>query len=439
MLVLGIVCTVLTSSRVYEAESGRSHDTAHSVVHSRLMMFQELLDKRMAVGSELKTLIFSRGGDISDIDATVQEIFRYESPMVTDIVLAPAGKVSYVYPADGDKKDLQGRDLFADASLKELALYSRDSQRTFLAFSGAAGNQDTGEELFICSPVYLREEGTGYQNFWGFVLVFCPYNTILDESRINELTADNYHYRLLMHSSYGNSNTVIAESDAQWSDTDSEQYSVEEPGYKFILSATPVNGWYSATFLVMVAVVLMLVTILLAVLVIMLFRLNRSNQLLAELSAKDDLTGLPNRRSFRAIIELNLAQEKPLTIFFLDANHFKEVNDTLGHNSGNLVLKEYAARLNEIFDGRAYRLGGDEFAGYVEETMTAEQIEELIGKVNQILTRPFVCSGKKITLSMATGWAVPEKGKTYDQLMAEADALMYESKERFHRMEKANL
>lgn len=471
ILAAGILASFLTARQVYQVENGRAHDTAQSIVHSRLMMFQQLLDKRMTAGSDLKTLIFSRNGDISDIDATVEEIFRYQSPMVTDIGLAPDGRVTYVYPNDWETAaKMKGVYLFGDSNpaMRDQLIFSRDSQRTVLIFpdtsnssetstAAEAGEADgtgetgqgaeTGDEqesqedrerdLVIYSPVYLREEGTGYENFWGFIILQCPYDAILEEARITELPEDHYRYRLTVHSFYGNATQTLAESSADWSDAEAEQYTVEMPGYEFILSVSPVAGWYSRSFVAAVAAGLLALTMALSALVGILFRLNRSNHLLAELSAKDDLTGLPNRRSFRANIEYQLAQEKPLTIFFLDANHFKEVNDTLGHKAGNIVLQEYAVRLNEIFDGQAYRLGGDEFAGYFQEKLSGEEIEAALNRVDQILDRPFVCRGNSVHLSMAAGWAVPEPGKTYDQLMQEADALMYRNKEAYHQREAA--
>ncbi len=92
--------------------------------------------------------------------------------------------------------------------------------------------------------------------------------------------------------------------------------------------------------------------------------LKRLNKELKDLSTKDFLTNIPNRRKFFEDIYA-FVQEEPYTLIMIDFNDFKTVNDTKGHKYGDIVLKAFATHINELverYQGKSYRLGGDEFA-----------------------------------------------------------------------------
>jgi diguanylate cyclase (GGDEF)-like protein len=137
----------------------------------------------------------------------------------------------------------------------------------------------------------------------------------------------------------------------------------------------------------------------------------------------DDMTGLPNRR--RLIAELDNFSKTEGALLLLDLNEFKPVNDTYGHELGNVLLQQVAARFSRSLPSGAIlaRLGGDEFgvliSGSYEETLEAAQA------LQATVSYPFSVEGHQITIGVAIGY-VYNDGK--GELLERADAAMYEAK-----------
>lgn len=425
---VGIIGLILTAGIAYiicHREAEERHNTAQSIAHSRSIMFQEFLDKRLNLTRTMKALVFNTNGDITYIMPTLSEMYRYNSPAVSSFALAPDGVVSVCYPVD---QNTIGTNLFSNEKYKSQFNFSRDTMNYMLTLTPDK-DPDT---VNLYNPVYLKDTKTGYDEFWGFASTSFPFQTLLDESRISELTKNGYHYRLEMYRTADHGSTVIAQSDNTWHDADAESYTVEETGYKFTLTISPVNGWFSYTTAEWSCAAGIILTLLAMSLAAAGLRIKESNTLLQELSSRDDLTKLLNRRSFEAEISLMSQHKMSYTVFFLDANHFKEVNDTYGHDVGDEVLREYAIRLKDLFDGHIYRLGGDEFGGYVRHIMMDEEREKFLHKIQNSMKKPFNYKGHEITLSISAGWSLSAPGKSYETMLKEADERMYQRKEQYH-------
>jgi len=152
------------------------------------------------------------------------------------------------------------------------------------------------------------------------------------------------------------------------------------------------------------------------------------------LSYYDELTELPNRRLFADRMEQALAlarrEKRPLALLFLDLDRFKMINDSLGHASGDLVLKESASRLTALLrkSDSAARMGGDEFTVLLPEAdvSTAMRVAEKIGVA---LRKPHRLSGQDITLGVSIGIAIfPDDGADARTMLMHADTAMYHAK-----------
>jgi diguanylate cyclase len=149
----------------------------------------------------------------------------------------------------------------------------------------------------------------------------------------------------------------------------------------------------------------------------------------------DSLTGLPNRALFRDRGELALAmaarKQVCSAVMLLDLDRFKEVNDTLGHNSGDLLLQQVAARLKATLrdSDTVARLGGDEFTVLLPEVLDAKSAMAVAGKVAETLQGSFIVSGVTLDLEVSIGVAVfPDHGSDIDNLISRADVAMFVSK-----------
>ncbi|MGX6607708.1 diguanylate cyclase domain-containing protein [Micromonosporaceae bacterium Da 78-11] len=153
-----------------------------------------------------------------------------------------------------------------------------------------------------------------------------------------------------------------------------------------------------------------------------------------EQAVTDALTGLANRSRFRATSQRSLTRGaragRHTAVLVLDMNEFKEVNDVLGHKSGDLVLVEFAELLRRCVPawGLAARLGGDEFAVVLPDLHFPEQAYEVAGRI-AAATAPVLIDGRLITLAAGIGVAVSGPGElTHDELVHRADMAMYRAK-----------
>jgi diguanylate cyclase (GGDEF)-like protein/PAS domain S-box-containing protein len=151
----------------------------------------------------------------------------------------------------------------------------------------------------------------------------------------------------------------------------------------------------------------------------------------------DALTGLPNRALFLDRLGLTFTrrlrrQDQNCGVLFLDLDHFKEVNDTLGHAAGDVLLKAVAERLLGVLrpQDTAARLGGDEFAVLVDNTLSISDMEIVAGRVLREMEREFDVDGRTIHVGASIGAALaaPEHAAP-EMLVRDADFAMYRAKQ----------
>ncbi len=161
----------------------------------------------------------------------------------------------------------------------------------------------------------------------------------------------------------------------------------------------------------------------------------RSEQHVHQLAYYDNLTNLPNRTQFMERASELLARANMtsghLALFFLDIDRFKFVNDTQGHDVGDLLLKTVAQRLQGCL--RAVdivaRLGGDEFIIVLDDIKALEGAAVLAEKINKALTQPFSFVAHEIRVSVSIGIALyPSNGSNIGTLMKRADTAMFRAK-----------
>lgn len=151
----------------------------------------------------------------------------------------------------------------------------------------------------------------------------------------------------------------------------------------------------------------------------------------------DSLTDLPNRvlllDRINQAIRYSKNTNKKLVVFFIDLDHFKEINDSLGHTTGDELLKEVSAILTDITKdtiSTVARLGGDEFVVFVENISSNEQIIDIAQAIMESFSLSKTINNYELFISCSIGVSVyPEDGKTTEELIKNADAAMYKAKE----------
>ncbi len=163
--------------------------------------------------------------------------------------------------------------------------------------------------------------------------------------------------------------------------------------------------------------------------------MKQSQERLDYLAHHDPLTGLANRLVFndrlRHGIQRATREDGKLAVLFIDLDHFKNINDTLGHHVGDELLKQVSALLKEVMRaGDTFaRLGGDEFILMVEDLDEARMAGAVAEKILAVLDSPIFIGGAEMYLSASIGISVfPSDGDDADTLLKHADAAMYRVK-----------
>lgn len=162
----------------------------------------------------------------------------------------------------------------------------------------------------------------------------------------------------------------------------------------------------------------------------------QSEQRLYRLAYHDPLTGLSNRTAFRSDLERRIRDASfvngAFAVMLLDLDHFKNVNDDLGHPTGDLLLQAVAQRLHCVIDDAdsVSRLGGDEFVICTSAHRSREQVEELCREVIETLAEKYALDDHRIRSGCSMGVAFyPDHGTGYTELLKNADRALYRAKD----------
>ena len=159
-------------------------------------------------------------------------------------------------------------------------------------------------------------------------------------------------------------------------------------------------------------------------------------QQLKHLARHDPLTGLPNRLMFQDRLQQAIALSKQtnhkFSVFFMDLDNFKIINDTMGHEVGDALLKEVALRLVDTRPemDMVARLGGDEFAFIINKIGVIEDAVRFAHRLNQLLKKPITVNGHTINMGSSIGVTIyPDDANNSEELLRNADIAMYQAKD----------
>lgn len=149
----------------------------------------------------------------------------------------------------------------------------------------------------------------------------------------------------------------------------------------------------------------------------------------------DQLTSIPNRRLFQDRLEQDINHSArnglPIALMFIDLDNFKEVNDLLGHETGDILLREAAGRITACVrtTDTVARLGGDEFTVIVSDIIDTNSLGMIAQKIIESLTRPFHILGEVVNITGSIGIThFPQDAATPEDLLKNADQAMYAAK-----------
>ena len=164
-------------------------------------------------------------------------------------------------------------------------------------------------------------------------------------------------------------------------------------------------------------------------------QLEQYSRALESLALHDALTGLPNRRLLMDRLSLAIAHARrnksTMAVMYLDLDGLKQINDTLGHDAGDTLLRMVADRLVAAVrqEDTVARLGGDEFVIALWEISHAEGVANLVAKVIQAVSQPYSIQDRDVRMTASVGVGIyPTHGVEAETLMKSADLALYEAK-----------
>ncbi|MFO7541710.1 MAG: diguanylate cyclase [Thiobacillus sp.] len=164
-------------------------------------------------------------------------------------------------------------------------------------------------------------------------------------------------------------------------------------------------------------------------------QLEQYNRALESMALHDALTGLPNRRLLFDRLALSIAHahrnKSTMAVMYLDLDEFKQINDTLGHDAGDTLLRMVADRLVSAVrqEDTVARLGGDEFVIALWELSQADDVARLVSKVIQAVSHPYRIQGRDVNITASIGVGIyPTHGDEVGTLMKSADLALYDAK-----------
>jgi len=416
---LAISLYVGTTSIDRQLQTERTHaqELANSVSDS---MALSLMSSQYAARM-WSNLVDAWNGEVRDFDAISEQMLDGSS-YITSIQVAPDGVVQYVYPADSGEL---GADLFSMPDRLDELVEARDTRKPVL--SGPFDLHQGGSGAIIRWPVYVGDE------FWGFSTIIFDINEALDASNSQELLTEEYSWKMWKEMPDG-TRTLFEESD-EGDLVDPESSSTTFASRTLAVEIAPRGGWTggeSRTLLLLFSLLLASMTTGVYVLIVFYRRRTHDERTMRARAEKDSLTGLYNRLGGEGRIKELMDDGIDGTLFMLDIDDFKTINDTWGHATGDLAIKATADVLADVFRQTdvLVRPMGDEFivlaVGLNDRGVVDTKARQVLDGVAAIR----LDEAPDMRLSVSIGATIFERGTAYQDAFARADALLYESKRR---------
>ena len=427
-LIVGLCGMLLSALITYRyADSGMENKRNEAlyigeVYGERLESMLNLLFHKTDI---FETIIMNQSGEIpektfDDLSRTMIE----ENRGIRAIQCLPGGTVEYCYPIKGNEKAIGGN-IFLNEKRRADAILAKETHE--ITLSGPYPLTQGGYGIVARNPIYLTDED-GKESFWGFSVIVLDIPEALDMLLLQEIERNDFQYRL---TTVVDGKRIEISSSADYQERLSYVEELKVPNHTWQMELSPGKSWYDIPGSIGVFVISVGITILLSVLV---YILEKHNQNLKEWAERDSLTGLINRRKLMDYIELRCNNTKvPFALLYCDVNDFKSINDTYGHDCGDVILKEAAKRMvNALWkEDIVARLGGDEFVIIIERCREMEEYSKCIEKLRSEIEKPLQVLENELSFSISVGYAFfPGETQNVQELIQLADKRMYEEKKK---------
>ncbi|MEW4413249.1 sensor domain-containing diguanylate cyclase [Clostridium sp. AN503] len=408
------------------AEKKRTVMQAGYVMISEISKVQYAIDSRLLNAEILEMIVVNNHGTVTDFEMIAERLYD-DDPAIRCLQLAPDGIVTYVYPLEGNESAFGS--LFDHPDRKEDAGYARDTGR--MTLSGPYELSQGGTGLVARNPIYL-EDGQNGTAFWGFSVAVLNVPEIFNKAELETLSSRGYFYQIFkIRPENGEIQVITSNTDRDM--PDAIKGAITVPNGTWYLNLRPKSGWVSWKNIVMESMIALILNTLFVLLAYGGLTILEQKRKMTELANTDSLTGLYNVRFFMATIKQLYECRQAFGVFYLDLNKFKEVNDQYGHDMGDRLLVEVAARIEGCLkkDDILFRIGGDEFSIIVAGTNPSTYYHALTERIVEQISTPFTVSDIVLYPGISCGYSrYPEDQSDIEKLIQEADRNMYAMKNR---------
>lgn len=427
IFVLAMVIYGLVMHDIWQDIQSEKHNRAVLNAENRAAYLEKDIEEIYGVVSALEIMLAD--GDnwqVLSFDSTAKRLMK-SHPYIVSLQLAPQGKVTNIYPLQGNEAGLI--DLLKDEKRGPISRYAKDTGETII--QGPFDLVQGEKGIVLRHPVYKTDE-SGQKVFWGFTIAIIKVPDFF-RATIENFNKFEYAYTLDFFCPICQDWQPMLASGQEMVDPEIVEFQVLDARLK--LAVMPAKGWSNYREILPHGVFGFFLVLLFTAMSYMLLRLAEAKRMFSQMSLMDGLTGLGNKRSFDLSLEHLVQEGSSFGLCYIDVNHFKAVNDRFGHNVGDALLKTVAKRIQENTSYPAYRIGGDEFVILVDEEVEEARYKQFKKNIDQAFAQRVRCLDKKLHITVSLGFArYPEDGQDVQQVISLADQRMYADKEIKHKL-----
>lgn len=410
-----------------------TNNLMQEIVSSQATALERRLNHSLSAAYMLELEVIRSQGDFQYFEQYAAQVMRSISG-ISNLQLAPSGIIERIYPLSGNEAAI-GHNILADDRRRAEARLAIEEKKLTLA--GPFELVQGGVAVIGRNPVFLDRGGK--QEFWGFVSVLIYLDELIHATELNNYSQRGFKFQLSRrHPDSGKLDLFAGQKDI--SDAVADTIMVKVPNGEWFLTMSRSESYshllgYSVT---------LGVSLVMALLIFYLVRqpevlrrtVERQTCELKTLAFHDHLTGLANRRLLIAQLEQEIRDlqrnRTRAALLYVDLDDFKRINDTMGHDAGDVLLKKTAARFRDTLrrNDIISRLGGDEFAILLVDVDAFDNVRKVADHLVETMRKPMSINCHEIVVSASIGITlIPDDGDEVSALMRNADLALYAAKQ----------
>ncbi len=413
----------------------------NSAEKTKLMLYlyteriKSVFDKALSTADVFREIIHLHHGTLSEKSFYSFANMLYDKELYSAVAYMPKGVIKYIFPHEFNIKSL-GTPFFPLASTKTLPSVKANNNETSISKSYQKIQIHTPKKtqiptaqerviIHVSEPVYIEKNGENI--FWGFsTVMLSPFSFLKSFVKIHELEILGYEFFIFTKYNDTQFELIRTKSFIQ------ENAQTQEIPFGKNMIYFSLYKRDEQKKMIQYGMNIFFISAILSLLFYFAFKkFHEGYMSIKEQLYNDHLTGLYNRKKIDTYLSNNKKQRKNFTLFYLDLNDFKPINDTYGHEMGDKILIAFSGRMRSIFKRETIiaRIGGDEFVILLIGIITKPNALKIQQRICKAATTPFFIDGLELHISTSIGCATyPTDGKNMKTLLEYADKQMYINK-----------